>query len=300
MRGRVGEHALLLLALVFAGCRTLHENAIKTRLVQVRFFGRELHKPLSEVDQFLTSRRQDAVRTWCELCVASAESLEGGKRKYCLSARGENACVVAEAVSPTSMKFEPVERPSSSMVARALWWAFDPEGAQQADSADANELSRLAYEEEEDFTPRWSFIAGAKAGAVVSYDPPTFTFGGQAGVRYWSSLFVIPGAALEVENMLQAGRSLVQAHLQGRIELALWSDDNPRFFNLPKVTFLMGGGPLVGFGRTPALGGRAVLGIHLDHLGAFITPFFFELGYQVLDVDEQTSSGLRIALGLGL
>ncbi|MBL8914557.1 MAG: hypothetical protein JNM17_27885 [Archangium sp.] len=293
------EHLLVFL-LLLTGCRTLHENAIKTRLVQARFYGRELKKPLSEVDQFLTSRRQDAVKTWCELCVASAETIEGGKRKYCLSARGENACVVAEAVSPTSMKFEALEKPSSPMVARVLWWTFDPEGAQAADSTDQNELSRLAYEEEEDFTPRWTFLAGAKAGTVISYDPPTFTFGGQAGFRYWGSIFVIPGAAIEIENMLQAGRSMVQGHLQGRIELALWSDENTRFFNLPRLTFLMGGGPLVGFGRTPALGGRAVLGIHLDHLGSFITPFFFELGFQVLDVDEQTSSGLRIALGLGL
>lgn len=300
--------SLFALCALTTSCRALHENAIKTRLVQSRFYGRELKKPLSEVDQYLTSRRQDAVRTWCDLCVASAETINDdvagkvavGKRKYCLSARGENACVIAERVTDTSMKFEPLDRPPSSAIARALWWAFEPETAQLADSADQAELSRLAYEEEEAFTPRWTFLAGAKAGAVISYDPPTFTFGGQAGVRYWGSLFVIPGAALEVENMLQAGRSLVQTHLQGRIELALWSDENTKFFNLPRLTFVMGGGPLVGFGRTPALGGRAILGIHLDHLSTFITPFFFELGFQVLEVDEQTSSGLRIALGLGL
>ncbi|MFT3709770.1 MAG: hypothetical protein QM817_19245 [Archangium sp.] len=292
--------ALLLLLLSLTGCRALHENAIKQRLIQSRFYGRELPRTLQNVDEYLTSRRQDAVQTWCDLCVASAETLPSGERKYCLSARGENACVLATAVSDKTMKFEPLDKPSSSQVARALWWAFEPDTAQQADFANQDELSRLAEDEEESFQSRWSFLAGAKAGTVVSYDPPTFTFGGQAGVRYWGSLFVIPGAALEIENMLQAGRSLVTGHLQGRIELALWNDENTRFFNLPKITFLMGGGPLIGFGRAPALGGRAVLGIHLDHLSWFVTPFFFELGFQVLDVDEQTSSGLRIALGLGL
>ena len=87
--------------------------------------------------------------------------------------------------------------------------------------------------------------------------------------------------------------------MQGRIELSLWSDDNARFFNLPRLTFLMSGGPLVAFGQKAALGGRAVLGLHLGHLGRFLTPFFFELGFQALEVDEQSATGLRIAVGLG-
>jgi hypothetical protein len=290
------------LALSFlGGCRALHEAAIKQRLVQARFYGREVKRPLAEVDAYLGERRQDlTVRTWCDLCVQSAQTLADGARRYCLASRGETACVVARAASDTSTRFEAEDKPSSTQVARALWWAFDPDGAANADLADEHELSRLAWEEEESFTPRWTFLAGAKAGTVVSYDPPSFTFGGQAGVRYWSSLFVLPGAALEIENLLQGGRSFITSSLQGRIELALWSERNTRFLNLPRLTFLMSGGPLLGFGRAPALGGRAVFGIHLDHLAEFVTPFFFELGFQALEVDGQSATGLRVALGIGL
>ena len=99
--------------------------------------------------------------------------------------------------------------------------------------------------------------------------------------------------------MVQSGRSIVALGAQGRVELALWSDDNSRFANLPRMTFLMSGGPLVGFGSNPGLGGRAVLGLHLIHLASFLTPFFFELGFQALEVDAQSSTGLRIAVGLG-
>ncbi|MFO0601170.1 MAG: hypothetical protein U0228_38025 [Myxococcaceae bacterium] len=298
---RAPAAALVVLVLSSSsGCRALHENSIKQRLVQTRFFGRELNKPLESVDSYLTNRKEEAVRTWCELCVVSAESTRDGGRRYCLSSHAESSCVVAHAASPTTTRFEPDPTSViSSQVVRALWLQLDLDSALKADVSDPNELSELARDEEDAFQSRWSFIAGGKVGAVVSYDPPSFTFGGQLGFRYWGSLFTIPGAIVEVENMLQGGRSLVQAHVQGRVELALWSDENTRFFNLPRISFLMGGGPLVGFGRKPALGGRAVLGIHLGHLSTFVTPFFFELGFQVLEVDEQSTSGLRIALGIG-
>jgi hypothetical protein len=288
-----------LCGLLGMNCRGFHESAIKHRLVLTRFVNREVQRSWQDVDALLVVMKPDAVRTWCNLCVISAETTpDKTARRYCLSSQGENACVLATPASPGTTRFA-VAADQSSTVIRALWVALEPDVAARAELIDADELAAIAQAEEDAFVPRWTFLAGAKAGAVVSYDPPTFTFGGQAGFRYWGSRFVLPGAALEVENMLQGGRSLVTSNLQGRIELALWDDANARFANLPRLTFLMSAGPLVGWGNTPALGGRATLGIHLLHLGTFVTPFFFELGFQVLDVDEQSATGLRIALGLG-
>jgi hypothetical protein len=303
MRGRTallsGVCAVVLLA---QGCRALHEASIKQRLTQMRFFGREVKMPLKDIDTFLSNRRQDAVRTWCELCLVSAQTVGDGSHLYCLSSHEEEGCVVARSTPSGGTRFEqaPVGAQASAQVVRALWNVVDLPGA--ADSEQQNseqEIAAIASEEEEHFTPRWSFILGAKTGAVVSYDQPSFTFGGQAGVRYWGSLFVVPGAVLEVESLVQSGRTLVNLGAQGRVELTLWSDENARFANLPRITFLMSGGPLVGFGNNPGLGGRAVLGLHLIHLGRFLTPFFFELGFQALEVDEKSSTGLRIAVGLG-
>lgn len=290
--------ALLLAA---TGCRAAHEASIKQRLTQTRFFGREFKRPLAELDTFLLAHRQDPARTWCELCLVSALTQPDGARAYCLSSRGEDACVVARPVLSGGTRFEAPASgpPPSGQVIRALWTVVEPESAATSDIVTEDEIAALANEEEERFTPRWSFLAGAKTGTVVSYDPPAFTFGGQVGFRYWGSMFVVPGAALEVESLVQGGRVLAVMGAQGRVELALWSDDNSRFFNLPRLSFLMSGGPLIGFGLQPALGGRAVLGLHLGHLGTFLTPFFFELGFQAIEVDEQSSTGLRIAVGLG-
>lgn len=289
------------LLLLNPGCRALHESSIKQRLTQLRFFSREVKKPLGEVDGFLMARRQDPTRPWCELCLVSATTTPDGARTYCLSSHEEEGCLVARVTPSGGTRFDqaPAGAQASAQVVRALWNAVDQASAAEMDLNLEDEISALASEEEERFTPRWSFILGAKTGVVVSYDPPTFTFGGQAGFRYWGSLFVVPGALLEVESMVQAGRNLVTLGAQGRVELTLWSDENARYANLPRITFLMSGGPLVAFGQQPALGGRAVLGLHLLHLGRFLTPFFFELGFQALEVDEQASTGLRIAVGLG-
>ncbi len=293
--------ALAAVVLATSGCVTTHEAAIKQRLTQTRFFGREFHKPLADVDTFLMQRRQDPARPWCELCMVSALTNPGGSRTYCLSSHDEESCVVARSTSGGGVRFEPPQGgpPASAQVIRALWNAVERESAAAAEHLTEDELAAMAREEEERFTSRWSFIAGAKTGAVVSYDPPTFTFGGQLGFRYWGSLFVVPGATVEVESMLQGSRSLATVGAQGRIELALWSDDNERYFNLPRLSFLMSGGPLVAFGQKAALGGRAVLGLHLGHLGRFLTPFFFELGFQAIEVDEQSATGLRVAVGIG-
>ncbi len=294
--------AVCAVVLASLGCRGLHETAIKQRLTQKRFFAaREVKKPLSEIDTFLTSRKQDIVRSWCELCLISAITNDDGSRTYCLSSHEEESCVVARSTPSNGTHFEPVPGAptASAQVVRSLWNNVDFEASIASEVSTEEQIAELAAEEEEGFTPRWSFIVGAKTGAVVSYDPPSFTFGGQVGVRYWSSLFVVPGAVVEVESMIQAGRNLVTAGAQGRIELALWSEENAGLANLPRITFLMSGGPLVGFGKQASLGGRAVLGLHLIHLGRFLTPFFFEMGFQALEVDEQTATGLRIAVGLG-
>ncbi|MDP1823842.1 MAG: hypothetical protein Q8L48_11380 [Archangium sp.] len=289
------------LLLLNSGCRALHESSIKQRLTQMRFFSREVNKPLTEIDGFLMARRQDPARAWCELCLVSATTTADGARTYCLSSHEEEGCLVARGTPAGGTRFEqaPAGAHASAQVVRALWNAIDLSSAAELELNTEDQISALAAEEEERFTPRWSFILGAKTGVVVSYDPPTFTFGGQAGFRYWGSLFVVPGALLEVESMVQAGRNLVTLGAQGRVELTLWTDENGRYANLPRISFLMSGGPLVGFGQQAALGGRAVLGLHLLHLGRFLTPFFFELGFQALEVDEQASTGLRIAVGLG-
>lgn len=284
------------------GCRASHEASIKQRLTQLRFFAHEVKRPLSEIDTFLIGRRQEAVRTWCELCLVSVTTNPDGSRTYCLEAHEEHSCLLARSTPANGTRFEPAPGPQlSAQVVRSLWNAIEVSSAVEAELSTEEQIDAFALEEEEGFTPRWSFILGAKTGVVVSSDPPGFTVGGQAGFRYWSSLFVVPGALLEVENLVQAGRRTPLGILgaQGRIELTLWSEQNARFANLPRLSFLMSAGPLVGFGRQAALGGRAVLGLHLLHLGRFLTPLFFELGFQALEVDEQASTGLRLAIGLG-
>lgn len=288
------------LLLVGQGCRALHESSIKQRLTQLRFFASEVKKPLADIDTFLMARRQDA-RTWCELCLVSVSSQLDGSRLYCLSSHEEESCLVARGTASGGTRFEPAPGTplTSAQVVRALWGSLDLSAAQASELSSEEEMASLVAEEEESFVPRWSFVLGAKTGTVVSADVPSFTFGGQAGFRYWGSLLVISGAVVEVESLVQGDRTLVTAGAQGRIELTLWNDDNTRFANLPRLSFVMGAGPLLGFGQQAALGGRAVLGLHLVHLGRFLTPFFFELGYQALEVDEETATGLRVAVGLG-
>lgn len=294
---------LWLLLGLLPGCQALHQAAVKQRLLQTRFFAHEVKPPLTEVDAFLLTRRQGAVRTWCELCLVSAKTHDDGSRTYCLLSREEQSCLRARPGAAGGTRFEPEPEEAgafvSAQVVRALWNALELQAASDAEITTARELEDLARDEEEQFVPRWSFVAGAKTGAVISNDPPSFTFGGQAGFRYWGSLFVVPGAALEVETLVQSGRSFINLGTQARVELALWGDDNARYFNLPRVSFLISGGPLVGFGQRPSLGGRAVLGLHVIRVGRFVTPFFFELGFQALEVDEKSSTGLRVALGLG-
>jgi hypothetical protein len=158
--------------------------------------------------------------------------------------------------------------PVSTEVVRAVWALFESEIAATADAATDEELSSLAALESDRFTPRWSFAAGGKVGSVISFEPPTFTFGGQVGFRYWGSNFVIPGAVVEVENMIQAARSLLTASLIARVEFGGVGRRERTLFQSPAHLLQHGGGDA--------------------------------LGLQVLEVDEKSSTGLRVALGLGL
>ena len=285
-------------ALALVGCQAAHEQIVASKIINTRFFSRDVERSLDDVDAALISRHVKHTQ-WCELCSYTIQSVEND-REYCVSSHEEVTCVLATAVGPKRTRFRPVDQKRvSAQVIRALWFALEPEAAEVNDRILGNEVQEEAALEEEQFVPRWSFVAGAKVGTVVSYDPPAFTFGGQVGFRYWGSLFVIPGAAIDVENVLQKDRTFITASPQGRIELALWRDENARFANLPSITFLMSGGPLFAFGKTPAVGGRATFGVHLVHLGPIVTPFFFELGFQTIEVDEIGLTGLRLSLGVG-
>lgn len=285
-------------ALALVGCQAAHEQIVASKIVNTRFFGRDIERSLDDIDANLISRHVKHTQ-WCELCSYTIRSVEA-EREYCLSSHEEVTCVLATAVGPHRTRFRPVdERRVSAQVIRALWFAIEPEVAEVNERSQYAEIRRAADDEEDSFVPRWTFVAGAKVGTVVSYDPPAFTFGGQIGFRYWGSLFVIPGAALDVENVLQKDRTFITASPQGRIELALWRDENAALANLPSITFLMSGGPLFAFGKTPAVGGRATFGVHLIHLGRIVTPFFFELGFQTIEVDEIGLTGLRLSLGVG-
>ncbi|MCC6337416.1 MAG: hypothetical protein IT380_25890 [Myxococcales bacterium] len=283
------------------GCRTWHEGFVKQRLLQTRFFNSDVPRPLAEVDALVTERKREGpVTSPCRFCLVSAEDERGGARRYCFEAFGEPGCVRARQLGPSATRFEAAQpEPVPVAVVRELWRLVDEPAAVAANNETEFDVEAIAIEEEKRFTPRWTFLGGARTGAVVSGDAPTFTFGGQAGFRYWANYFLLLGGAAEVESALQNNRSYVTLGTMARAELSVWSDENQRFFNLPFLTFLMSVGPLVAFGRAPSAGVRASVGAHVVHVGRFLTPLFFEIGFQSLIVDEQSTSGLRVAMGLG-
>lgn len=291
--------ALCVALFLGTGCRGLHEASIRQRAPAQRFFARDVEVPLHVVDTKLMGLRYDPQHPWCELCTVRFVVTSPVDREYCLSSREEVSCFRAKATSEKSVHFEGIDGTPRAQVVRALWLALEPERARAAIELTDDEVEVIAEDEEENFPAKWSMTAGARVGSVISFDPPAFTFGGSIGFRRWVGPFLIGGAVLDVENALQGSRNFGVIALNGRIELSLWEEDNERWWNLPRVSFFMGAGPLVGIGQSAALGGRAVAGVQLTRLGAFPTPFFFEFGYQVLDLDKQTSSGLRVALGLG-
>lgn len=281
------------------GCRGMHEASIRQRIPAQRFLARDMNVPLHVIDNKLMSIRYDPKRPWCELCTTRFVVTSPVDREYCLMSREQFSCFHAKATSENSVHFDALDTTPSSQVVRALWLAFEPERARAAIELTDDEVEAIAEDEEENFPPKWSMTAGVRVGSVISFDPPAFAFGGSIGFRHWVGPFLIAGATFDAENVLQATRTFGVFALKGRIEFALWEEDNARWWNLPRVSFFVGAGPLIGVGQTAALGGRAVAGIQLTRIGSFPTPFFFEFGYQALDLDKLTSSGLRIALGLG-
>lgn len=296
---RARAPALLVALLLSPGCRGMHEAAIRQRVPSQRFLLGEVHLPMRAIDLKLLALRYDPKHPWCELCTVRFEVKAPDHREYCVMSRELTSCFEARATAADRVRFSPVDGPPHTQVVRALWLALEPERARLAIQLSDDEVEAIAEDEEEHFAPRWTMTAGARVGSVISFDPPTFVFGGTVGFRRWVGPFLIGGATLDAESALQATRGYGAIALNGRIEMSLWEDDNARWWNLPRVSFFMGAGPLVGIGQTAALGGRAVAGIQLTRLGSFPTPFFFEFGYQALDLDKRTSSGLRVGLGLG-
>lgn len=297
--------AFVLVVSLAPGCRGLHEAEVKQRLLQTRFFQSEVRLPLVEVDAKLESRRQEEKTTPVEsagrgLVLRSARTEPDGARFYCFTVEGDSGCLEAREASPGVTRFTArAGAPVPAPVVRAVWRLLDEGAAIAANNETEVDVPALAAEEEERFEGRWSFAVGARSGAVVSFEPPTFTFGGHAGVRYWANYFVVPGATIEAESMLQSNRNTFTLGVNGRTELTMWLDENARFLNLPNVSFAMSAGPIIGFGARPSVGARATVAVHIIHLARYLTPFFFELGFQSLRVDSQSASGLRVAVGAG-
>lgn len=289
------------LFLGLGGCRTWHQDLVQQRLVQTRFFGSDVPRALEEVEAVVQERKREGPdASPCRFCLVSSATERDGARRYCFEAFGEPGCVRAREVGPGRTRFEAAsvgEVPET--IVRELWRLLDEPAAVAAAHHTERDVEAVAIEEERRFVPRWTFLAGARAGAVVSADSPTFTFGGQAGFRAWVNSFLLVGAAAEAESALQNNRSFLTLAPLARAELSVWSDENLRCFNLPFLTFLMAAGPLVAVGRGPSVGVRATVGVHVVHVGRLLTPLFFELGFQLLRADGRSSSGLRVAFGLG-
>lgn len=291
--------ALTMALSLCAGCHAMHAAVIRQRVSTERFFAHDVALSLDDIDAMLAPRRFNSNRPWCELCTQTLQVLPDDTRVYCLVSREQSSCVAARQVGARAVRFAPHDGPPRAQVVWSLWNLLEPQQARIANDLSDEEVEAFAVKDEEDFTPRWSMTAGLRVGSVISFDMPSFSFGGSVGFRRWGSPYVIPGATLDVENVVLGGRSFIAAAANGRIELSVWTDDNARWWNVPRVSFIMSGGTLVGFGFVPAIGGRAMLGVQLNRLGEFPTPLFFEFGYQALEVDKQAVTGLRVAIGVG-
>jgi hypothetical protein len=295
---RAGLAALLACCV---GCRAAHEAMVLQQLPQHRLSQAAMGRTLGETDAVFQGLPPAEGAPTSELRLASATTNADGSRTWCVTMSELRGCFQGRAEGLTTRLSTAKGATPSGTLTRAVWGLLDPASLVTSPSTvTAEELAALTDEEEASFTPRWTFTAGARSGAISSIDTPAFTFGGQLGVRCWASYYLLPGLALEVENMLQRERTVLTLAPQARLEVALWSDENERFLNLPALSFLMAMEPLFAFGHTTAVGARAVVGVHLGHLGRFITPFFFEVGYQSLTVDRLGASGLRVAIGVGL
>jgi hypothetical protein len=297
-----GLHHRLLVLLVIAaggGCRTAHEREVRTRLLQTRFELSDIPLTLAQVDRKLAALPAAFPGSACQVLCLSTRRTEGGARVYCLVRQGEQGCVTARPVGDATRLQALRQGSLPPGVLTALWAQLDPEAAAATAGLTEDDSAALAAEEEARFEPRWSFVAGARTGVVSGGTEPTFDFGAQAGFRYWASYFLVPGVALEAAGIGLRREDLLSLAVQARLELSLWSEDNARFLNLPSLSFLMAAVPVLAFGSQTALGARAVIGVHLGHLGQRPLPFFFEVGFQWLTVDRSDVSGLRVAVGLG-
>jgi hypothetical protein len=292
--------ALAAVLVLAAGCRTVHENSVRTRLVQTRLSLSVVPRTLEQVDAALAALPPARPGWSCTtLCLVSAEVSAAGLRTWCLALWVDRGCLSARAEGEGTRFWARREGDVPAPLAAALWALLDPEAAAEARAAGADDLAGLTAEEEERLTPRWSFLAGARTAIVAGAISPTFSYGGQVGVRYWANYFLVPGAAVELEEFQSIPRRVLALAVQARVELTLWSDENERYLNLPGLSFLMGVAPVLAFGASPAVGGRAMIGLHVGHIGRLILPCFFEAGFQWLRLPDLEISGLRVALGVG-
>jgi hypothetical protein len=289
--------AAVALGLLLSGCRAAHETLVRQRLLVTRLELAELRKTPAEIDALVNALDPAATTGLRRISLA----VENAEHVWCVGVRDYEGCFsgVAEGTAGTRVRATGGRSPPP-LVVHAFWELLDAPAANEAVALPDSDAPQLAEEEEARFAPRYSLTGGVRTGAVVSPESPAFTFGGQLGLRYWVNLFTIVGGAIEVENVLQQARSVVTLAPQARVELTLWRPENQRMANLPDVSFVMAAEPIFAFGRTLGAGARAVIGVQLVHLGRLPTPFFFELGYQSLEVDKHSLSGVRVALGVGL
>lgn len=282
-------------------CRAVHESLVLQRVSQARLAQAGIPRPLAECEDILHSLPAPLFENDHSLLLTSNETRHDGAHVWCFTWHEQSGCFEATAQGQETRLTTSPLRPPSGALTRAVWAQLDPAGALAGGAeVTAEELSALAENEEATFERRWSFTAGARSGGVHTALTPAFTFGGHLGARYWVSHSLLPGLAVEVESVLHNSRTLLTVAPQARLELTVWRDDNARFANLPNLTFLMAVEPLIGFGSAPAVGARAVIGVHLMRVGNFITPFFIEAGFQALTVDGASLTGLRVAIGLGV
>ncbi len=297
----------LALALGLAGCRSAHEAQIRQHLMLTRLELAEVTQTPEQIDELVRAESESAAIALPDVNRPAeaplrllGTTIDGPRHTWCVAQGDLQGCFVGVLEGTHTQLRASGGRNLPSPLVRAFWGVLDAPAASEAENLPDTDVPQLAEEVELRFAPRWSFTVGARSGAIASAEAPTFTFGGQAGVRYWANMFVIVSALLEAENMQQNNRNVATVAPQLRFEVTLWRPENERYFNLPDISFLMAAEPVFAFGVKPAVGARAVIGVQLVHLGRYPTPFFFELGFQSLEVDRRPASGLRIGLGIGL
>ncbi len=289
--------ALAALALgLLSGCRAAHETLVRQRLLVPRLALADVRSTPAQIDALVQALDPAATRGLRRVSL----TVDGAEHVWCVAVRDYEGCFTGLAEGAGTRVHATGGRSPPPLVVQAFWEVLDAPAANEAVAQPDTDVAQLADEEENRFTPRLSLTGGVRTGAVVAGDGPAFTFGGHLGLRSWVNFFTIVGGAIEVENVLQLTRSVVTLAPQARIELTLWRPENQRMANLPDVSFVMAAEPLFALGRTLGVGARAVIGVQLVHLGRLPTPFFFELGWQSLEVDKHSLSGVRVGLGVGL